>query len=198
MQKRTPKEIESDLVDVAKMYVAGWSLRQMADAAGRSFKTMHRDVQRVREAWIEQYTGTYHEHVAAQLAKIDNLEREAWTAWENDRTSDGVSVDMSEGGELSHIPGNLRHDASLLGNVRWCIEARLKILGAFGPHAKAPEFIDVGITDKHEAERSIFENQEASFAATQYLVAIEKAQEREAESEPEPVEEGDDEIARTD
>ncbi len=70
------------------------------------------DLKIIRKRWMESSVSDFNQRKAEELAKIDNVEREAWVAW---TTSKGNQTPTG--------------DPRFLQNVQWCIQKRCKILG---------------------------------------------------------------------
>lgn len=63
---------------VAKRYIRGDTMRQIAESLEISLTTVHRDIQAAREDWRKNANESISEHKARELAKLDNLEMYAW------------------------------------------------------------------------------------------------------------------------
>jgi transcriptional regulator with XRE-family HTH domain len=104
-QKRNPTQRAAHRREIARMTLQGKFQEQIAEELGISQSQVSIDLKSIREEWHAETAKTYDEFKAQEIAKIDNLERERWTAWNNTT-------------EHEH-----------LGGVQWCIDRRIKVYG---------------------------------------------------------------------
>jgi hypothetical protein len=81
----------------------------------------------------------FNEAKANELAKIDNLEREYWDAWERSKTQketksskakpDPTDANVGRVTEQMEKTEDLLGNAAFLRGVQWCINKRCEILG---------------------------------------------------------------------
>ena len=114
-RKRTPIQREKDLELAARLYLGGHTQREIAELVGVTQQQVSLDLAEIRFRWSAAAVGAMAERTATELAKLDNLERTAWEAWEASR---------GEG-----VPGDPRY----LATVERCILARVRILGLAAP-----------------------------------------------------------------
>lgn len=154
--KRTKGEREADQEVIARLYLAGKTQLEIADAvnAGRPEakhigpRQISESLKGIREAWLDRACEDYDSHVARELARIDQLEREAWEAWERSkRTARTVRTKTSpvppapaEGQPPAEPPVETTvteaeqvGDPRFLDKVGWCVETRVKMLGLSAP-----------------------------------------------------------------
>jgi hypothetical protein len=110
---------------VAELYLAGKHQTAIAEVFGVSQATISRDLDAIKKDWQESALVVFDEIKAKELAKVDNLEREYWDAWQESKVlkskdDDGEDVRLSKDG-----------DPRFLSGVQWCIEQRLKIFGVY-------------------------------------------------------------------
>lgn len=154
MGKRDQKKIR-DAIDARRAQVAAWywegiPQNQMAERLGVSDTVICTDIKFLRGEWLKDRKANINQWIINELEKIDWMESEARTAWENSKTTWKPSKNDPEkrnpdpehgevtkmvyqtadgakyGGEvvrLSH--GNPKY----LEQIRWCIEQRCKLLG---------------------------------------------------------------------
>jgi transcriptional regulator with XRE-family HTH domain len=67
---------------VAQLYSRGLSQVEIAERLGVSQPTVSNDLKVLRAEWLPSALTDFNQAKAQELAKIDNLEREAWTAWQ--------------------------------------------------------------------------------------------------------------------
>ena len=159
--KQLQKEVQATerRTIVAKMYERGWSQAAIAKHVGASPPTISRDLQRIQKDWAEQYTGTYHAHLNRELAKLDQIEREAWDAWERSK-EDAESIEESERGVKRTRRGQVG-DAGFLHIVERTIAQRCKLLGVGEPERVKHEvsggvgLVQVVVQDRGELDEAI-------------------------------------------
>jgi hypothetical protein len=136
---------------VGRLYLQGRSLQQIADAVGAHLHTVHRDLKTMRDAWRESAAASIQRRLDRELAKIDLIEVEAWDAWELSKAEE-----VTEYTELAQpeaaAPGtaakpgsrktgrrksNRLPSAEFMQTIRWCVDTRLKLMGAF-PKGSGP------------------------------------------------------------
>ncbi len=111
-KKRTKKQRERDLATVASYYCQGLYQYQIAEKMGLSQSQICYDLKVLHKRWMESSVSDFNQRKAEELAKIDNVEKEAWVAWTTSKAS--------------QTPAG---DPRFLQNVQWCIQKRCKILG---------------------------------------------------------------------
>jgi len=129
-QKRT--EIARRRAQVADWYCEGKTVYAIAELAGVHHATITRDLQAIRQEWREQAAERIGEAVAAELAKIDKLEREYWEAWRRSCKDTVTVTDETNPDGSKHREqrtGQAGNPAFLAG-VQWCVGKRLDLLGA--------------------------------------------------------------------
>jgi DNA primase len=161
--KRTKKERERDLADIAEMYLKGKYQQEMADwlNAHRPYQLSQRqissDIKTIHNRWIKSQAN-FDTNKSAELAKIDRLEREYWDAWERSleefksRTakSKGASTDGKENIEKTLRTEDRNGDPRFLQGIERCIAQRTKILGI-----EAPEKREHSGTLQHEIKEIV-------------------------------------------
>jgi hypothetical protein len=156
---RSPAQREKDLAFVADCYE-----RKLTQAAilvelnaARPYSltrtTIVRDLAEIRAQWRKLYTTTFNDGLAKELASLDRIEREAWTAFEKSKKprsekSSGMEVDTpsapppkadvgAPSPRSKKTSGMRQIDRD--GDPRWldlalsCVEKRARILGLFAP-----------------------------------------------------------------
>lgn len=140
--RRTVVEIDRDRLDTAVHYLAGKSLREIAEwfSKNRPYKVnvshVARDLECVRIIWRERASQLVGERKAEELARLDRVEAEAWDAWDRSkkdstkkfgerRTPSGGAAVETLGQQTEQRDGNPK----FLELVARCVEKRLDILG---------------------------------------------------------------------
>jgi hypothetical protein len=86
--RRSKVDREADLVVVANLYLKGMTQQQIAQeiAANRPYEIKRsqiaNDIQEIHRRWQESYLTTINALKVRELARIDRLEAEYWSAWE--------------------------------------------------------------------------------------------------------------------
>jgi transposase len=144
-RKRTPFQREEDLVQITRLYLQGRTQRDIAEAVGVSQGQVNHDLKLIQTRWRESSIMDMNEAKQRELARLDELEREYWAAWEqskNERTrarqeSDGKSKDGKPNVVRATMEREQRDgNPAFLAGVMSCIERRCKLLGLDAP-AKA-------------------------------------------------------------
>lgn len=136
---------------VADMYLGGKAQWQIARILGVSEGEVARDLQHLREVWTADFNSTSRDGILEQLAKINLLEetaRDAWLRSCQTETTQKVTRKKAMRNEL--VNGKPTGKAKLvlveevddtttrqkigdprfLDQIRWCVETRLKLIGA--------------------------------------------------------------------
>lgn len=121
------------------MYLKGSTQAEIAKAIGVSRVQITQDLKEVRAWWKDRTAFDLDEFKAEQLAKLDNLERELWQAWDESKkpTISSTVSDTTAGAN----PGRTRSrkeitsagDPRFLAQIQDCIDQRCKILGLYAP-----------------------------------------------------------------
>jgi hypothetical protein len=125
--------IEKRLQKVCELYCSGKSQWQIAGALGVNQATISRDLSALRIEWQSRRADVLDGRVAEELAKIDNLEREAWRAW-YESCKDIKVRRVSRRGKLTTEEFYRRTqsgDPRFLQQVSRSIEMRSNLLGFF-------------------------------------------------------------------
>ena len=138
-RKMTVEQREHHLLKVSDMYLAGRWQYEIATACGVSRQQIGYDIKLLNTRWKESQLANLDEKKLKEIAKIDNLERVYFYAWEKScqdaesRTNKTVQADAGNRIEFVHRVDGQVGDAQFLAGVRWCIEQRCKILCLIAP-----------------------------------------------------------------
>jgi transposase len=141
-RKRTPFQREEDLVQITRLYLQGRTQRDIAEVVGVSQGQVNHDLKLIQQRWRESSIMDMNEAKQRELARLDELEREYWAAWEqskNERTrarqeSDGKSKDGKPNVVRATMEREQRDgNPAFLAGVMSCIERRCKLLGLDAP-----------------------------------------------------------------
>lgn len=154
---RTKVERQQDLVLEARMYLQGYSMREIREILGnlRPYKlaeeTIFADINDILNEWRKAYIADIDILKAQELQHINMLERAYWEGYERSlRDAESITstqLDDRASPATPHgkpLPTLTRRrttvkkdkrdgDPEFLNGVRWCIEQRCKILGINAP-----------------------------------------------------------------
>lgn len=77
--------VEERRLEVARMYVKGYSQRAIAEVYGVTQPIICDDLKVIREQWRKRATEELSEQIVNELMRIDALEEAAWTEWARSR-----------------------------------------------------------------------------------------------------------------
>lgn len=120
---------------VAEMYRKGVLQIDIAKALGVTNGTISTDLKAIHQDWRESSLRNFDEARAEQLAKIDQVEREAWLGWERSVGKD-VRRKLSQtprGPVREKLIRNMAGDSKFLAVVLDCVKKRCDILGLHAP-----------------------------------------------------------------
>lgn len=137
--KRTKIQREYDLKEISSLYLQGWIQAAIVDHIKKirpytvTQSTVSRDLKTIQERWLASSVRSFDEARAQELAKLDELERVAWDAYELSKEPivrrktakkvDGQTTEATQEVSLGY------GDPRFLDKVSWCIDRRCKLLG---------------------------------------------------------------------
>lgn len=136
--------------EVAVRYLKGEQQYDIGRALGMSQAQVSMDLKAVRELWLASTLRDFDAIKSEQLAKVDQVEIEAWQAWQRSQQPREVSLtEQAEGGEVMAPDGTLKPksptrkasmrregqagDPRFLERIQKCIDQRCTILGLNAP-----------------------------------------------------------------
>lgn len=142
----------------ARLYLSGKTQAEIASILEVNQSTVSRDLDAMRNEWLDRAVETFDQIKAQELARIDRLEREYWQAWEDSKQDDETT--RQRGGMTGEkiavtaatktVTKRQTGEKTFLDGVQWCIEQRLKIFGIYAAikvdttwRESAPKGIDV-------------------------------------------------------
>ncbi|MEW5724777.1 MAG: hypothetical protein AB1896_16815 [Thermodesulfobacteriota bacterium] len=156
--KRTRAQIERDRADIARLYLKGWTQQAITEWVCKTYYTerfltrqaIAKDLVAIQKEWRESTLRDFDEAKAKELAKLDELERTMWTAWE--RSLGEVTTRTVQQGRGEDTVRTIRTeerqgDPRFLEGIMKCIERRCKLLGFDAPIAIGD---DPGLREKYE------------------------------------------------
>jgi hypothetical protein len=147
-KSRSPLERERDLRETAALYLRGLTQLEIAQRLNVSRQQIGYDLKVLQRRWQESALADFNAKKAAELAKMDELERTFWEAWERSCQAREVTTqERTQGGEgqaeEARLKAGVRKEQrdgnpEFLRGVERCIEMRCKITGAFAALKIAP------------------------------------------------------------
>lgn len=133
---------------VSTLYRQGLSYREIAEETGYSRSEIGRMMKFARNEWRRRATKSYATHLYEQLAKFDQLEREAWEGWQRSQldhvetTTDDKQT--PDGVETSVKVRRFKQsgDSNFLRVIESCIKERCKLLGLLDPETRNTDAIE--------------------------------------------------------
>jgi hypothetical protein len=152
--KRTSVQIQEDRDYICKHYMRGVSHVKIAEQMVIDLKRdyilsrqqIEYDIKEIIKGLRESYEAQLSDYLFQQLRKIDELEFEAWTAWEASKKARKKTTIITKKNQVKQEPGEdqpkdpqdvIIESADQTGDIRyfdkiqWCVETRLKLLGFF-------------------------------------------------------------------
>jgi hypothetical protein len=142
---------------VSELYLQGKNQFQIAEIITAEFRKENEkpfsqshvsyDLKRVREEWRSARVNNYDAKVDMELARLDEIEREAWAAWHRTigiyktETRKNTLVKGTDGNQGLDLPAEeitvkkekLAGDPRFLAAVQDCVKKRCEILGLNAP-----------------------------------------------------------------
>lgn len=152
--ERSTTEVAHHRKIIAQRYLRGDYQADIARDLGIAQGTVSKDLAAIRAAWLKSAVRDFDALKAQEIAKIDEIEREAWLAWERSKKDKEVSLTEQVDGDgaltvteypdgrtvTSRVKRKARMtrtgqvgDSTYLNVVLSCIERRCKILGLDAP-----------------------------------------------------------------
>ncbi len=144
---------------VAARYLRGDTQAEIAAQENVSQPTISNDLKAIREQWRQAAVRDFNEALSMELARIDEVEREAFSAWLRS-CEDAESItqklwqkgneqdkDAVERKEVARTTRGQTGDPRFLTVVQGCIDQRCKLLGLYAPESLA---LAVGHFDVNE------------------------------------------------
>ena len=137
--KRTKFQIEDERREIASLYLQGKTQQAIAERLDLSRQQIGYDLKAIQRRWREDTARDLDTDKSRELAKIDELERTYWQAWE-----DSLEQVTTETSSLVNSAKDSRNRATIrredkqgnpayLRGVMECIDRRCKLLGLDSP-----------------------------------------------------------------
>ncbi len=146
---------EADYERITSLYLRGWRQTDIAAELGLTQQQVSYDLRVVQKRWRESTTMNLDEAKQKELSRIDELQNDFWTAWEEskkdvvtvgvEKKSVTLKIKDASGGDIG-LPAIERKDSrrrtgqsgnpAFLQGVLSCIDRRCKLLGLDAPERK--------------------------------------------------------------
>lgn len=128
-RQRSEAARNRDIVEIIKLYVKGYTFRQIAEEISRQFEydpplshqAISNDIHKVLDEWKEHMFDSIESMRASELTRLNNIERVNWQAWEKSQTTENPAGDMR-----------------CMEKIAWCSEQRSKLFGLYAPTKISP------------------------------------------------------------
>ena len=137
---RDRAQLTRDRRRIADLYLQGKLQAEIAGKLGIDQSTVSRDLKALHREWQQSALVDIDKAKGQELARIDRLEREYWTAWQ--RSCEDAETVRQEGtkaegpSKIIKTAKGQAGDPRFLQGVQWCIERRCKILGIDAPEKR--------------------------------------------------------------
>lgn len=115
---------EAKLAVIAKLAMMGFRQDEIAKKIGLSEPTISQSLTEIRRRWLETALVSYDTMKAAELAKINEIERQQW---------DEIEALRNEEAEEKRKSWWTKRNNAAYGRVMWCVEQRCKLFGLYAP-----------------------------------------------------------------
>lgn len=139
--KRTRAQKIKDRETIATLRLKAYTLQQIVDETGLSKSTVQRVLRELLAEWQARAASATDEIKAAELAKLDALERDAWAEWERSKmewSKRSVKTGGPNGKETKVEKGEQCGDPRYLNVILGIHERRARLLGIEAPQKIAP------------------------------------------------------------
>jgi hypothetical protein len=137
--------IESRRCQVADLFLRGVKRQiELARRIGVNRSTISRDLRVLNDRWKASGVRDLDAAKGQELERLDQLEREAWQAWEKSKGAhETTTTEQTSTGAGERVKAAIRKDEQCgdpryLTVVQWCVEQRCRLLGLHAPHKGAP------------------------------------------------------------
>ncbi len=148
-RKRTAFQIEENRHQIASLYLRGLTQAAIGERLNMARNMVTYDLKVIRDRWRDDTTRDLDADKMKELAKIDELERTYWTAWESSLGQKEINATERVDGAGAGVDGvrtkamiRKEHrdgNPAFLDGVMRCIERRCKLLGLDQQPGSSPE-----------------------------------------------------------
>ena len=138
-RKRTNIQIEDDRREIASLYLQGKTQQVIADRLHMTRQMVGYDLKAIQRRWREDTARELDADKARELAKIDELERTYWAAWESSlEQRETTATARTEAGDSIRTTGQMKRESQggnpvYLQGVMSCMQRRARLLGLDAP-----------------------------------------------------------------
>lgn len=141
-RRRSNGQLVRDRRRIADLYLKGWLQVDIADDVGLHQSMVSRDLKAIQKQWINSTLVDFNEVRAREVAKIDQLEREHWMAWERSCLDAETTTEKGKAKQGQTKPESVEKtiqrkgqvgDPRFLAGIQWCIDRRIKLFGLDEP-----------------------------------------------------------------
>lgn len=143
MARRTRRQREKDLAELAKRYLLGGEDQaEIAEDFGVTQGTISNDLKELEHRWQASSLVDVDEARKREIAHINALQREYWQAWLRSKKDAEIKTvkESDKGKERKIVRKGQVGEIRFLEGIEWCIEQRAKIWGIYEPEKF--QFID--------------------------------------------------------
>ncbi len=115
---------EAKLAMVAKLALMGMTQGEIAEKMGVKVPAISRQLTEIRRRWLETSLVSYDTMKSAELAKINEIERQQW---------DEIEALRGEEADEKRKSWWAKRNNAAYGRVMWCVEQRCKLFGLYAP-----------------------------------------------------------------
>ena len=140
---RSQFQREADYERITSLYLRGWRQADIAAELGLTQQQVSYDLRTIQKRWRESTTMNLDEAKQKELSRIDELEREFWSAWESSKAERTKARQESDGtkdkeGKVVVKKSSMEKEQrdgnpAFLQGVLSCIDRRCKLLGLDAP-----------------------------------------------------------------
>jgi transcriptional regulator with XRE-family HTH domain len=126
-------ERELELVKISSLYLQGISRPGIAQRLGCTLPFIDNAITVMRRRWAMVSMGNIDAKIQEEIAKLNNLEAEHWSAWERSKANE---LPLEERQRLLRQYGirvSAVGDAAFLNGILTCIDRRIKLQGLDAP-----------------------------------------------------------------
>lgn len=121
--------------EIARYYLQGKPIHEIAETMGLSKYTIHDDLEVIRQAWLRSTLVDFDAKRAEEVAKIDRVEAQAWEEYERSKEPGSRSVQGTgaQGSWTEDETTERTGDPRYLQVVLKCIDRRIRLFGLDAP-----------------------------------------------------------------
>ncbi len=132
---RTKAQVERDRIEVARLYLQGKYQHEIAQILEVSQQQVSYDLKAIHSHWRDIPLAQLTELKAQELARINELERVYWEAWQRSLTPKEITSSAKDGDKVKVGKRSEQRNGNpaFLKGVMDCIDRRCKLLGLDAP-----------------------------------------------------------------